>query len=59
MLEEIKAPVIAWHTLAYEEIQSKTIKSFYSIIKKLFDRSRYEPEIFKTQHYRAKKILSQ
>ena len=49
MLEEIKAPIIAWHTLAYEEAHLKTIKNFNSVIKLLLGCSHNEPGAFQFQ----------
>ena len=56
MLEEIKAPVIAWHTLAYEEVHPKTIKNFYSVIKYLLGFGHYEPVGFQFQLNGMKKM---
>jgi hypothetical protein len=55
MLEEIKAPVSAKHTLAYEEARTKTIKNFNSVIKYLLGFDHYEPGVFQFQLNGTKK----
>jgi hypothetical protein len=56
MLEEIKATVIGWHTLAYEEVQPKTIKNFNSVIKYLLGFGHYELGVFQFQLNGTKKL---
>jgi hypothetical protein len=55
MLEEIKAPVLARHTLAYEEARPKTIKNFNSVVKYLLGFGHYEPSVFQFQLNGTKK----
>jgi hypothetical protein len=56
MVEEIKALVIAWHTLAHEEVHPKTIKNFNSVIKYLLGFGHYEPGVFQFQLNGTKKM---
>ena len=55
MVEEIKAPVLARHTLAYEEVHPKTIKNFNSVIKYLLGFGHYETGVFQFQLNGTKK----